>query len=86
MGPQTHCVCHEILLASYPGRCGGGKDVFPPPQRPGYEARNTACVYIVVTFSSNLVLMPLEGMNRSLKFENCNCACANLQVLPIIPA
>ena len=57
MGPQTHCVCHEILLASYPGRCGGGKDVFPPPQRPGYEARNTACVY-----SSYITLIGVDEM------------------------
>ena len=32
-----------------------------------------------------LALMPLQGTSRSIKFEDCNCTCANLQILQIIP-
>ena len=39
-----------IVVASFPGRVGGEKDVFPPPTRPGNEA--------------NIVVAPCERRPR----------------------
>ena len=41
-------ICHEILLASYPGCCGGGKMSFHPHNSLGMRLE-ILHVYIVVT-------------------------------------
>ena len=58
MGPQTHCVCHEILVASYPGRCGGEKDIFHPHNGLGMRLE----ILHVYIYSSYITLIGVDEM------------------------